>query len=266
MSSVFISYSSKDASEARRLSRELTRHNIKTWIDEYEILPGDSITQKISEGIRQSDFLIVILSSNSLNSDWVRFEIENAFAKNREASSIRLIPVRIDDSSVPEYLKNIRYVDLTTNYDAGIDELSEFINQEKPKDVPRVSDILSPNKFAEQIGKEQKGYKGSGYLVTTILGILTLIVTGIAAVPSFYGVFGQKAKVYYSVFSDRITVPQEIDSQEFRELLKTKNIPDATIRIDVVNMGDVAAKIIKTGIRIPGIAEYTKSTPPAKPN
>jgi len=195
----------------------------------------------------------------------VKFEIEKAFAKNREACSIRLIPVRIDDSPIPEYLKDIRYVDLTENYDAGIDELAEFFTREEPKDVPRVSDILSPSKFAEQIGKEQKGYKGSGYLVTTILGILTLLVTAIAAVPSFYGVFGQKAKVYYSVFSDRITVPEEIDNQELRELLKTKNIPDATVRVDVVNMGDAAAKSIKAGIKIPGIAEYMKSTPPAKP-
>ena len=87
MFKVFISYSSKDASEARRLARELTRHNVKTWIDEYEILPGDSIKKKISDGIRQSDFLIVIVSKNSLSSDWVRFEIEQAFAKNRAASS-----------------------------------------------------------------------------------------------------------------------------------------------------------------------------------
>lgn len=264
MLSVFISYSSKDASEARRLARELTRHDVRTWIDEYEILPGDSITQKISEGIRQSDFVIVLLSRNSLSSDWVRFEIGKAFAKNREASSIRLIPVRIDDSPIPEYLKDVRYVDLTANYDAGIDELTRVFHQEKPKDVPRVSDILSPNKFAEQIGKEQKDYKGSGYLVTTILGILTLVVTAIAAIPSFYGAFGQKAKVYYSVSSDRITVPQEIDNQEFRELLRTRNIPDAAVRVDIVNMGDAAAKTIKAGIRIPGIAEYTKSMPPVK--
>lgn len=107
MITVFISYSWKDASVARRLAQELTRHGIRTWIDEYEILPGDSIKQKISEGIRQSDYLLIILSQNSLSSDWVRYEIEQTFSKNREASSIRIIPVRIDNSPIPESLKDI---------------------------------------------------------------------------------------------------------------------------------------------------------------
>ncbi len=266
MSTVFISYSSKDASEARRLSRELTRQGIRTWIDEYEILPGDSIIQKISDGIRQSDFLVVILSKNSNKSNWVKYEIEQAFSDNKEASSIRIIPVRIDNSPMSENLKDIRFIDLTLNYDAGIDELTKFLIQDKKKvSVPRVSDILNPSKFAEQIGEEQKKYKGSGYLVTTILGIVTLIITAIAAIPAFYSAFGENAKVYYAVSSDRILIPEEIDNFEIRKLLNEKNIPDATVRIDVINTGNAAAKAIQAGINIQGIVKYSKSIPPAKP-
>ncbi len=203
--------------------------------------------------------------SLGLHPDWVRHEIEQAFSKNKEASSIRLIPVRLDSTPIPNYLTDIRYIDLSSNYDKGIDELTELINREKPQRLPAVSDILSPDTFAEYMGREQKAYKGSGYVVTTVLGILTLIITAITAIPSFYGTFGQKAKVFYSVTSERITVPQEIDISRFRELLRTQNIPDATIRVDVVNMGTAGAKSIKAGIKVPGEVEYSKSEPPAEP-
>ena len=74
MSSVFLSYSSNDKPLAERLALDLSNRGIKVWLDEWEIVVGDSISQKIQEGLRQCQFVAIILTRNSIASGWVEKE------------------------------------------------------------------------------------------------------------------------------------------------------------------------------------------------
>jgi len=71
MAHVFISYSSKDRGFVEQLVKDLRDNGIEPWYDQSEMLPGDSLTQKIGEAILDSDFLVIILSPNSIESEWV---------------------------------------------------------------------------------------------------------------------------------------------------------------------------------------------------
>ena len=81
MTSVFLSYSAKDTGVARSLANELSRRGLQVWFDEREILVGDSILDRINEAIRSVDYLLVLLSDNSLKSSWVNQEIRMAFER-----------------------------------------------------------------------------------------------------------------------------------------------------------------------------------------
>lgn len=44
--------------------------SITYWLDVKEIVWGDSITGKISEGLNRSGYVVVFLSGNYLESNW----------------------------------------------------------------------------------------------------------------------------------------------------------------------------------------------------
>ncbi|WP_440603298.1 toll/interleukin-1 receptor domain-containing protein [Bacillus sp. GB_SG_008] len=79
--SVFISYSWKNAKEARSLANLLKSYNYKPWIDVENLdLTGDLYSQ-ISKAITQSNYFVLVFSSLTLDSQWVEFEINTAKKK-----------------------------------------------------------------------------------------------------------------------------------------------------------------------------------------
>jgi uncharacterized protein YjbI with pentapeptide repeats len=96
--SCFISYSSKDDEFARRLHADLQDHGIRCWFAPEDLKIGDRIRTRIDEVIRLHEKLLLVLSANSISSDWVEKEVETAFEKERETKSTVLFPVRLDDA------------------------------------------------------------------------------------------------------------------------------------------------------------------------
>ena len=65
---------------------------------------GDSLVDKVfEEGLKSADAMVIVLSSNSIDKPWVREEINAGFVKRVEGKC-KLIPVLIDDVTVPEAL------------------------------------------------------------------------------------------------------------------------------------------------------------------
>ena len=95
--SCFISYSVKDDAFAKRLHNDLQAKGIRTWFAPHDMKIGDKIRDRIHNEIRFYDKLLVILSENSINSDWVEDEVDTAFAKERESKKTVLFPISIDD-------------------------------------------------------------------------------------------------------------------------------------------------------------------------
>ncbi len=98
---VFISYARKDKVFAKRLIKELKQLHeegeLKFWIDDCEMIPGDSILNSINSNIQKSKFLIAILSQNSLESGWVKQELREARIQQVEEKNIYIIPVKYDN-------------------------------------------------------------------------------------------------------------------------------------------------------------------------
>jgi len=101
--SCFISYSSKDETFARRLYADLQSHNVRCWFAPEDMKIGDTIRDRIDQSIRLYDKLLLILSEQSVMSEWVEDEVEAAMEKERlvrERGEERMVlfPVRLDET------------------------------------------------------------------------------------------------------------------------------------------------------------------------
>jgi CheY-like chemotaxis protein len=96
--SCFISYSSKDHEIAERLYLDLLNKGIKCWFAPEDLKIGERLRLAFDQAIRIHDKLMVLLSENSVGSQWVEKEVETAFERERLESRVVLFPIRLDDT------------------------------------------------------------------------------------------------------------------------------------------------------------------------
>jgi hypothetical protein len=114
MAKVFFCYARQDRATVDAAYAELVaKHDI--WIDRYEIVGGESLIEKISEGIDQADKFFVFLSEVSVKRPWVQSELRSALAD--EIAGVRpdfVVPVLLGKlSEIPRFLKDKLYIDLS---------------------------------------------------------------------------------------------------------------------------------------------------------
>jgi uncharacterized protein YjbI with pentapeptide repeats len=93
--SCFISYSSRDEEFAIRLRADLDSNGVRNWFAPHDVQAGRKLHEQIDEAIRVHERLLLILSSHSMASEWVKTEI--ARARQREVQEKRqvLFPIRL---------------------------------------------------------------------------------------------------------------------------------------------------------------------------
>ena len=96
--SCFISYSSKDQEFAQCLHDDLQNNGVRCWFDREDLKIGDPIRPTIDRQIRLRDKLLVILSENSVKSEWVGDEVEGALEEEQKGNRLVLFPIRLDDT------------------------------------------------------------------------------------------------------------------------------------------------------------------------
>jgi hypothetical protein len=94
MHDVFICHASEDkVPVARPLARELKKRGVDAWIDEAEILIGDSLRRKIDEGLRTSKYGVVILSPSFFKKEWPQRELDGLFQREIADGKVVILPV-----------------------------------------------------------------------------------------------------------------------------------------------------------------------------
>lgn len=129
---VFISYSHADSSFAVRLEKALKKRSVDVWIDRKEILVGESLIGRIREGIDSSKFVCAVLSQQSLQSQWVKNELDIAMNQQIESGSVKVFPLVLEkDIELPSFLIGKLYVDFSTeeSFKNGIDQIIRAIDR-----------------------------------------------------------------------------------------------------------------------------------------
>jgi TIR domain len=129
---VFLSHSFKDKPFVRMLANDIKKSGVSIWIDEMELLPGDSIIRKISQGIVDSSYVVACLSKISVESNWVKEELEIAATMGINGNRIMVVPLLLEDCVIPAFLINRLYVDFrkAIQYDEAFRQLLRRLNPE----------------------------------------------------------------------------------------------------------------------------------------
>src|SRR6185503_17827213 len=97
ISPLYISYSHADHSFVEKMEVHLKEKGIRFWRDIHELKAG-RMEKQFDRAMRQNPTVLLILSSNSIKSDWVEHEVRTARGLEKEIGRDVLCPVALDDS------------------------------------------------------------------------------------------------------------------------------------------------------------------------
>jgi len=122
---VFLSYTTADQALAKRIAEALMAQGIETWWDQWEIRSGDSLRQKIDQGLGDCTHFVVLLTGTSIKKPWVNAELDTAFVLKLN-DQCRLIPLRhgIEHSALPPLLQGL----LSPTISADASDIQQIIN------------------------------------------------------------------------------------------------------------------------------------------
>ena len=115
MSHVFLSHSRADKPFARKLTKDLRHKGHLVWIDEAEIQIGESLIEKIFEGLDRVDYVVAILSTHSVKSEWVKRELDIAFNREITEKRIVVLPLLLEDIEIPGFMRGKLYADFRSS-------------------------------------------------------------------------------------------------------------------------------------------------------
>ena len=154
---VFISHKKEDADFARNLSDYVMERGINVYFDENDPILAkehkspDEVVNAIKVGLEKSTHMIIVLSKNTLESNWVPREVGFASAKDKEYRLLRLNDVYGD---IPEFYKVAKILN-------DYDDLNNFLaSMRKIQTNNRISndELLCRKKLLERLDELKKVY------------------------------------------------------------------------------------------------------------
>ncbi|MBN1418288.1 MAG: TIR domain-containing protein [Planctomycetes bacterium] len=122
---VFVCHAHEDREFTERLCRDLDRAGVRVWLDWIDIPPGHMFERAIDKALSACTHVVLIVTDDALESDWVRSEVEFALSKRKV-----VIPVRRDLSAeLPPRWHALQALDATTEkkYEAAIERLAALL-------------------------------------------------------------------------------------------------------------------------------------------
>ncbi|OGL54714.1 MAG: hypothetical protein A3G31_05635 [Candidatus Schekmanbacteria bacterium RIFCSPLOWO2_12_FULL_38_15] len=115
--------SSEDKFIVEQFANRLKSSKSYVWFDKWEIKVGDSIVEKINEGLDTMTHLIIFLSKASVNKPWVKKELSSALMRKLRDNSVQVMPVKIEDVNIPIIISDMKYADCTADLESGFSQL-----------------------------------------------------------------------------------------------------------------------------------------------
>lgn len=170
MTTVFLSYSTKDHFFAELAGVKLAESGISLWRDHEQLRAGTDFRSGIEQGISRSIALVVALSNNSAESSYVTFEWAYALGKGKP-----VIPLKLGDCPIHPRLETIQHLDFSTSgalpWPALIERLKEIETDVTPQeelqnpfkpedqDVPLDANVKSILAYLDQRGYQMASFE-----------------------------------------------------------------------------------------------------------
>jgi len=121
---VFLSHSSRDRRFVLKLAQFLRSKRIRYWYSETHIVGAKQWHDEIGHSLKRCNWLIVVLTPNSVRSKWVKHELLFALRENQYNG--RIIPLLLREcrfSKLSWTLSGFEFVDFTGTFEIGCRQL-----------------------------------------------------------------------------------------------------------------------------------------------
>ncbi len=113
--SCFISHSEKDIEFAEKLYTDLQNNGVRCWFASEDMKIGKKTWDSIYHYIRMRDKILLILSEDSITSDWVEEEVNAALSEENKRKKPIFLPLRVDDAVLDSDQAWAEYINKTRN-------------------------------------------------------------------------------------------------------------------------------------------------------
>lgn len=121
---VFLSHSSADESTTRKLAAVLRAHGVRVWYSEKHIRAASQWHDEIGKALKQSDWLCVLLTPDSVKSKWVKHEVLYALQEDRyEGHVVPILLKSCDIDALSWVLSSLQMIKASRRFDAACREL-----------------------------------------------------------------------------------------------------------------------------------------------
>jgi hypothetical protein len=125
-----IPYSYADHEFASKLTAALRHDRITPWIDDVDMSAGVLLVSRIAQALRPVDCVVPAISAVSVASSWVQHELRTVMTRSYSGRHVRVLPARVDDSALPDFLASLPYFDFHRNgWSLAYDDLIIAVQQ-----------------------------------------------------------------------------------------------------------------------------------------
>ena len=130
---IYLSYSPNDVDYLLPLVEVLKVKGVDVWFDRDKTEWGGPLVRKISEGLDESDRLLVAWSSNASTSDHVQNELDAFYGRRPQAPFILFM--RLDNTRIPTLYASRRYLQLTDDLERAVQVIVNWVNGQPDRHV-----------------------------------------------------------------------------------------------------------------------------------
>lgn len=161
----FLSHTSSDKDLVGLVHKKLAKED--AWYDASDIENGESIPDKINEGLRYATHYVLFWSKKARDSNWVRAELNAAFVQMM-SNKCKFMIFILDNTELPELLQPYKYENIDKDdLETASDIVVEKILQQKGT-IARLSEFINRTK---ELGEIEETVR-DGYRLIILNGIL----------------------------------------------------------------------------------------------
>lgn len=140
---VALSFAGEDRTHVNAFAKLLRQRRVRVFYDEFQraTLWGKDLYQHLQSVYRdQAEYCVVFVSEHYLRKAWTKHEIQQAQARSFVSDREYILPVRLDDSSLPGLNPTIGYIDLrAVKIEELVELLLEKLGRQEPPSLRRVT-------------------------------------------------------------------------------------------------------------------------------